>query len=225
LGKCGTTGATLSYGLWVLADTGNKKIIHHNGSMTPWYVQSTPGSYPYNVTYFIVGVYDSSAGKSRLYVNGTKFEVSVTGTVVDDGDFAIGNVGSFSEWDSYFSGPVDDVKVRDTAVSDDWVITEYNNQSSPATFITEGTEEDVGSTSVTITPDALALTSVVNDGTISTVRNITTILSVQSLTSSVPTPTINTTITTTANNVIYMANRDRIAIKLNDSGTVYLELD
>jgi hypothetical protein len=111
-------------------------------------------------------------------------------------------------------------------------------------------KENTDSTSVTITPDALTATSVINDVTISTVRNITTILSVQSLTSSVPTPTINTTInttvtlneltltssqpnctvyplaeTTTASSVIYMANRDRIAIKLNDSGTVYLELD
>lgn len=106
------------------------------------------------------------------------------------------------------------------------------------------------STGVTVTPDALALTSVINDGTISTVRHITTILSVQSLTSSQPEFTVtlpknitvvttvqslttsqpNITVyplaeTTTASSVIYMANRDRIAIKLNDSGTVYLELD
>jgi hypothetical protein len=160
------------------------------------------------------------------------------------------NIGRVPVYGQYYNGDLDEIRVIADALSSDWIATEYANQSAPATFITEGTEEDVGNTSVTITPDALALTSVINDGTISTVRNITTILSVQSLTSSVPTPTINTTInttvtlneltltssqpnctvyplaeTTTASSVIYMANRDRIAIKLNDSGTVYLELD
>lgn len=175
-------------------------------------------------SYFIK---DGDIGTGVIDSTTARLQISTTGRA--GGDTAV-SVGCHSEtygtYGSWWDGYMDEIRVQNTVYrSPDWSITEYNNQSSPATFVTEGTEEDVGNTSVTITPDALALTSVVNDGTISTVRNITTILLVQTLTSSVPTPTINTTINTTANNVIYMANRDRIAIKLNDSGTVYWELD
>lgn len=111
-------------------------------------------------------------------------------------------------------------------------------------------EEITDSTSVTITPDALALTSVINDGTISTVRNITTELSEQTLTSSQPALTVvfpknitvvttvqslttsqpNITVyplaeTTTASSVIFIANREKLAVKLNSNGSVYWELD
>ena len=195
----------------------------------------------------IKGIYDKELSKLKLFLNTTKNDADYSNSV-NDTNSALW-VGCQSGPSNHFDGLYDEIRIYNGSQTDGWAITEYANQNSPATFVVEGTEEDVGNTSVTITPDALALTSVVNDGTISTVRNITTILSVQSLTSSVPTPTINTTInttvtlneltltssqpnctvypptTTTANNVIYMANRDRIAIKLNDSGTVYLELD
>lgn len=215
-----------------------------------------------NTWYYWTQAYSSALGKAALRLNATQESyIDVTGTrevlgtaghgggstpVCIAAQWVSNNFDTGSMWD----GELDEIRMANVYRTPDWTATEYNNQSSPATFITEGTEVDVGSTSVTITPDALALTSVINDGTISAVRNITTILSVQSLTSSVPTPTINTTInttvtlneltltssqpnctvyplaeTTTASSVIYMANRDRIAIKLNDSGTVYLELD
>jgi len=143
------TGGVSGYQLWVLTDTSNKKIIHQvSGLSGTNSAQSTPGNYPYNVTYFIVGTYDSSAGKVRCYVDGTKFEASASGTGSDTGDFVIGNRGAMTDWNAHFSGPIDEVRVRDTAVSDDWVVTEYANQSAPATFVTEGEEEDVGSTGI-----------------------------------------------------------------------------
>ena len=42
--------------------------------------------------------------------------------------------------DAYFSGSIDEVRLSYTARSADWIKTDYNNQSSPGTFITMGTE-------------------------------------------------------------------------------------
>lgn len=83
-------------------------------------------------------------------------------------------------------------------------------------------------TSVTVTPDALVATSVINDGTISTVRNISTLLSVQSLTSSQPAFTValpqNITVITTVQSLtasqptctVYPLGESKLIIPLGD---------
>ncbi len=42
----------------------------------------------------------------------------------------------------YWNGALDEVRVSKTARSPGWIQTEYNNQSSPATFLTEGVQEN-----------------------------------------------------------------------------------
>jgi hypothetical protein len=180
------------YSNYVMMYTGGKSysFIYQNGYTNSLASPATVN--PSNGTwYYVTQVYTGS--KIQLFWNGTN--------VVNDnwsigynspGTFRIGR-GPESGYPWWFDGMVDEVRMTSQVRTADWLTTEYNNQNAPATFITEGTEEDVG---------ALALTSVINDCTISAVRNITT-----------------------ASKVIFIANRDRIAIKLNDSGTVYLELD
>lgn len=41
----------------------------------------------------------------------------------------------------YFNGKIDEVRIANTARSDNWVETEYNNQKSSATFVIEGTPQ------------------------------------------------------------------------------------
>lgn len=48
----------------------------------------------------------------------------------------------------YFGGIIDEVRISDIASSAEWIETEYNNQSSPATFVIEGTPESVEETSI-----------------------------------------------------------------------------
>jgi hypothetical protein len=40
----------------------------------------------------------------------------------------------------YFNGDVDELRISSTNRSTNWIAAEYNNQSSPGTFITMGSE-------------------------------------------------------------------------------------
>jgi len=46
----------------------------------------------------------------------------------------------------YFNGTLDEMRISDTARSVGWLLTSFNNQDSPATFYTVGTETNAGST-------------------------------------------------------------------------------
>lgn len=66
-------------------------------------------------TYHVAGVYDATAGKIRLYVNGLLVrDVTVTGTVADTvSSFSIGRGGDYNG--NYADGLVDDVRVWNVA--------------------------------------------------------------------------------------------------------------
>ncbi len=167
----------------------------------------------------IKGIYDKELSKLKLFLNTTKNDANYSNSV-NDTNSALW-VGCQSGPSNHFDGLYDEIRIYNGSQTDGWAITEYANQNSPATFVVEGTEEDVGNTSLSVQ----SLTSSVPTPTINTTINTTVTLNELTLTSSQPNCTVYPPTTTTANNVIYMANRDRIAIKLNDSGTVYLELD
>jgi len=70
--------------------------------------------------YFIVGVYDASAEKLKVYVNGVKKEVTVTGSHTDgNGDFSVGRNGS--DAGNYYDGLVQGAGVLSKALTDDEV--------------------------------------------------------------------------------------------------------
>lgn len=66
----------------------------------------------------IAGVYDSSAGKLRVYLDGVKVgEVTAGGTATDtDGDFSLGRNGSAGN--TYFDGVLDEAAVFNRALTD-----------------------------------------------------------------------------------------------------------
>lgn len=67
---------------------------------------------------FVCGVWDSSAGKLKVWINGVKKELSsVTGTPISlTSDFAIGRNGSVNN--TFFDGVLDDLAVYSRALSD-----------------------------------------------------------------------------------------------------------
>lgn len=70
----------------------------------------------------IVGVYDSSATKLKLFVNGQKTEVTASGSMTSSSaDFWIGRYAT----GGYFDGVIDDVAVFNRALSDDEVAELY----------------------------------------------------------------------------------------------------
>jgi hypothetical protein len=50
-----------------------------------------------------------------------------------------------------FKGLIDEVRISNIDRSDDWLTTEYNNQSSPGTFYSIATEENTDTTGITLT--------------------------------------------------------------------------
>lgn len=89
--------------------------------------------------YYITATYDSSAGL-KGYVN-----ASVDASVAANGGLASNNATTYISHDPnttprYWDGQIDEARVSNIARSSSWILTEYNNQSSPGTFITWGVE-------------------------------------------------------------------------------------
>lgn len=72
---------------------------------------------------FVCGVWDSGAGKLKLWINGVKKETSsITGTPLDtNGNFAIGQNGSTAN--TFFDGVLDDLMIFNRALTDAEVLT------------------------------------------------------------------------------------------------------
>jgi hypothetical protein len=51
------------------------------------------------------------------------------------------NIGNYGGSGEYFGGTLDEMRISSTALSADWITTEYNNQSSPSTFYSVGSAQ------------------------------------------------------------------------------------
>jgi len=72
--------------------------------------------------YMIVGVYDTVAGKVKIWVNGIKKENTVTGShTAGTGGLSIGRLGDYSAGASYYDGLVQNAAVLSVALSDNQV--------------------------------------------------------------------------------------------------------
>ncbi|WP_186762854.1 DUF2341 domain-containing protein [Lentzea tibetensis] len=93
----------------------------------------------------VVGYRDDATDTIGLYLDGT-FQTSTASTQAQpyNGYVRVGAYRSLGpNWPSagghgYFPGSVDEVRYTDTVPSSSWITTQYNNQNSPATFMTLG---------------------------------------------------------------------------------------
>ncbi|MBL8015445.1 MAG: DUF2341 domain-containing protein, partial [Candidatus Doudnabacteria bacterium] len=96
--------------------------------------------------YYMVSTFSDSGNAFRMYKDGSQSSINSSATGVpgtNNKDFYIGvdNASDFSSFSEYFDGTLDEVRVSTAAHSADWITTEYNNQNSPSTFYTVGSEE------------------------------------------------------------------------------------
>ncbi len=96
--------------------------------------------------YYVVCRYDYISSTSRSLaakVNTTSDSRNIGNTVGNSPDnIEIGRMVSSSSQD--WDGRIDEVRIIKSALTDGWIVTEYNNQNSPETFFTSfGTEEEV----------------------------------------------------------------------------------
>ncbi|MBP7842409.1 DUF2341 domain-containing protein [Candidatus Woesebacteria bacterium] len=90
-----------------------------------------------NTWHQVVGTYDSTTDLQAIYLDGvqiTSTTYTTSGLFDGSADFAIatsGDDGGASNDD--FNGDLDEVRIASTALSSDWVITEYNNYTNQGT--------------------------------------------------------------------------------------------
>ena len=109
-----------------------KAAAHTDGTWRSAQIQSPMSA---GVWYHIAGTYDGA--NLRVYLNGVLEATTAHGApLTATGSLSLGNgVGSTN-----FAGELDEVRVSSTARSAAWLVTAYNNQSSPSTFYSVGAE-------------------------------------------------------------------------------------
>ena len=84
----------------------------------------------------------NTSNQSELFNNATSIGTnSTTSSINTNPTVKILSLGRTVGIGNYFDGEVDEMRIRSTVSSSDWVSTEYNNQNSPSTFYTVGSEE------------------------------------------------------------------------------------
>ena len=79
-----------------------------------------------------------NGSEQKIYVDGVPIATrNLSGLILDVTTNL--EIGRFANW--YFNSSMDEVRVSDVDRSADWILTEYNNQSNPAGFLTFGAEE------------------------------------------------------------------------------------
>jgi len=157
-----TSASARSVSLWFYQDaSANKNLVGWGGSstgtlfdfmlmsgqveahfygtgydLTSGYTGS-PANYSTGTWNHAVITYDGTT--VRIYVNGAFYKSKNFTLNTSNSTLKIAS-GGFSSY-QYFNGDLDEVRVHNTALSADWITTTYNNQSSPSTFYTIGSQE------------------------------------------------------------------------------------
>ena len=93
--------------------------------------------------YLATVTYDAATDQVKIYRNGINDVTdSMSGTTKMDNDRTIGN----DDDGEPFDGQIDEVRILDVVLTDDWISTEYTNQNSPETFYSVGDQENYGAT-------------------------------------------------------------------------------
>ncbi len=123
---------------------------------------------------YVTGVFDN--GSLSIYIDGVLDNSTTQGATFGTGNTRFGFIGVGSEANTFdggqgpssnFDGDIDEFRIINAARSANWIATEFNNQSSPATFFTIGVEVEVNpSSSAVPTPPGNVTATAVAGGDI-----------------------------------------------------------
>lgn len=109
---------------------------------------------------YLAASFNGATDEAIANFNGTTNTYTRTGSLpaANSQDFLIAGTLSGSTFSQAFDGAIDEIRVRASASSSNWLSTEYNNQNSPSTFYAVGVEQ-TGSTSITVNPVVQSITA------------------------------------------------------------------
>ncbi|HEY4508763.1 MAG TPA: LamG domain-containing protein [Candidatus Paceibacterota bacterium] len=123
--------------LEIVNATNKIRVEMYDGTNNPFADSTT--SLSTSVWQYIVMTRNTSDDKIYVYFNGVN-EANATDTTTSTPTYSAFNIGKQVNVDRPYSGYLDEVRVSSVARSTDWITTEYNNQSSPSTFYTIGSQ-------------------------------------------------------------------------------------
>jgi hypothetical protein len=135
-GVVGTRPTSGSEG-WVLTlnQSAGKFVYFHTGGNLV-----SGGTTTANTWHCVAVVFNSSSGDMLLYVNGS-LVTTQTGSSFSGSSAFSGVIGNENQPLQYpFTGKIDELRISENVRSADTLATEYNNQNSPSTFYTIGSE-------------------------------------------------------------------------------------
>lgn len=147
---CGSTscGATLGN---IAAPTG--KLMFGEDSNGIWIGKgaSTVVSNDNN-WHYVVGTYFATSGVAiapnefNVYVDGVAVANATSGNTGTDTSPLTGlgstTIAFHSAWNAYFAGSIDEARISKVVRPFAWIVTEYNNQKNPSSFISFGAQEN-----------------------------------------------------------------------------------
>ena len=131
--------AVTTYNYYLRLDSGYFRFSFYSGAHRALLDDTTQLSS--NVWHHVAATYDNS--NIRLYVDGTEVKngAQTAPLVADAGALVIGIETYLAIDEKGFSGSIDEVRVSSVARSAEWLLTSYNNQSSPSGFYIVGSEQ------------------------------------------------------------------------------------
>ena len=118
----------------------NGKISYWNstdGTTTQGSVNSSSATTD-NTWHQVASVYNNS--NYLIYLDSTAGSTNAASGDIFNGTEPL-NIGRYPSSGWYFDGPIDEVRIANTARSASWISTEYQNQNSPSTFYNLGSQE------------------------------------------------------------------------------------
>lgn len=155
---CGYTGSDGSYEYLIARGdaAGDPVALTSRDGTTPITLDTTSG-YSINTWHHVAGVTAGSTSRASLLNGASKGTSTTSGNL--SASLNVTSIGRLSRASptAYTDGHIAEARLRNEALSDDWLLAEYRNGSAPGTYVTEGTPEDVGGGGATFTPRMMLL--------------------------------------------------------------------